>query len=426
MKMQMIGCSPHHTDLTFREQLAFQPSQVLDALSQMRDAFPQAEAVLLSTCNRVELYAAAEEEENCPTPQQLIDFVANYHGLKPVDIATELHELSGESAILHLFTTAASLDSMVVGEAQILSQIKQAYDLACTGQSTGPLTHSAFQAAMRVAKRVQTETSIHEKRVSIPSIAVADYASRFFERFDDKMILVIGAGEMAKETLAYLVDKKADQILVVNRNYQHACQLAQQTGSQSVPWDQLDQRLIQADLIVSATGSSTPIVSTDRFQKVVEKRHQRPIFILDLAVPRDFEAAISDFLNVYLYTIDDLQVVCDANKAARKNEWPRAEQIVEEEARLFMKALYQRITGPWIGRLKQQASEIRDQELKRLLNKLGDRANDPQVQKEIQISLDRLVNKLLHPPLESLRNDVTPDAGAGLLDALKRLFQLRD
>ena len=185
MKLQMIGCSHHHTDVAFREKLAFQPNQVVEALAKMRIAFPQSEAVLLSTCNRMEIYAAAEEEENCPSVQQLIDFLANYHGLAPEEIANELQPLEGEDAIRHLFTTAASLDSMVIGEAQILSQVKQAYDIANQGENTGPLTHSSFQAAMRVAKRVQTETSIHRKRASIPSVAVADYASQFFERFDD-------------------------------------------------------------------------------------------------------------------------------------------------------------------------------------------------------------------------------------------------
>ena len=426
MKVQMIGCSHHNTDVTFREQLAFQPTQVTAALAQMRRLFPRTEAVLLSTCNRMELYTAAEDEADCPTTEQLIAFVAEFHGLVPQDIAGELLNLSGEEAVLHLFSTAASLNSMVVGEAQILSQIKQAYDLANAGDSTGPLTHSTFQAALRVAKRVQNETSLHEKRVSIPSIAVADYASQFFERLDDKVVLIIGAGEMAQETLTYLVDKNVGQTVIVNRSRDRADQLAKQTGSEAADWDQLENLLAAADLVVSATAATDPVVTSDLFHQVVEKRFQRPIFILDLAVPRDFEAAISEFINVYLYSIDDIQAVCDANLAARQLEWPKAENIIAEETALFMKILFQRVTGPWIGRLKQQANDIKEAELQRLQNKLGSLADDPAVTKELEISLDRLVNKLLHPPLESLREDISPDTGAGLLDALKKLFQLKD
>ncbi|MBK94598.1 MAG: glutamyl-tRNA reductase [Planctomycetaceae bacterium] len=426
MKLQMIGCSHHHTDVAFREKLAFQPNQVVEALAKMRTAFPQSEAVLISTCNRVEIYTAAENEKDCPSAQQLINFVANYHGLAVDEIATDLRSLDGEDAIRHLFTMAASLDSMVIGEAQILSQVKQAYDMANQGENTGPLTHSSFQAAMRVAKRVQTETNIHRKRVSIPSVAVADYASQFFERFDDKVILVIGAGEIGEETLQYLIDKNARDIRIINRNHQRAVDLASRTTGEAYPWEQLDNLLVDADLIVSATGATEPIVTAEAFQAVAEKRYQRPLFILDLAVPRDIDPALSDFLGVYLYSIDDLQDVCDRNRKARKREWPKAESIIDEEVVRFMTDLYRRVTGPWIGRLKQQANEIKAAELERLLNKLGDAAQDPKVRKEIEVSLGRVVNKLLHPPLESLRDEVNPEEGPGLLDALKKLFQLKD
>ena len=346
MKLQMIGCSHHHTDVAFREKLAFQPNQVVEALAKMRTVFPQTEAVLLSTCNRVEIYAAAENEEDCPSAQQLINFVANYHGLDVAEIATDLRSLDGEDAVHHLFTTAASLDSMVIGEAQILSQVKQAYDMANEGENTGPLTHSSFQAAMRVAKRVQTETEIHRKRVSIPSVAVADYASQFFERFDDKVILVIGAGEMGEETLQYLIDKNAQDVRIINRNHQRAIDLAQRTTGKAVEWDNLNDLLVEADLIVSATGATEPIVTAEAFQAISERRFQKPLFILDLAVPRDIDPKLSDFVGIYLYSIDDLQQVCDRNRKAREREWPKAEQIIEEEVSRFMTDLYRRVTGP--------------------------------------------------------------------------------
>ena len=279
---------------------------------------------------------------------------------------------------------------------------------------------------MRVAKRVQTETEIHRKRVSIPSVAVADYASQFFERFDDKVILVIGAGEMGEETLQYLIDKNAQDVRIINRNHQRAIDLAQRTTGKAVEWDNLNDLLVEADLIVSATGATEPIVTAEAFQAISERRFQKPLFILDLAVPRDIDPKLSDFVGIYLYSIDDLQQVCDRNRKAREREWPKAEQIIEEEVSRFMTDLYRRVTGPWIGRLKQQANDIKAAELERLLNKLGDLGEDPKIRKELDVTLGRVVNKLLHPPLESLREDVNPEEGPGLLDALKKLFQLKD
>src|SRR5205085_4985081 len=181
------------------------------------------------------------------------------------------------------------LDSMVVGEPQILSQVKQAYDLACIRNAAGPLTHGAFQAAMRVAKRVASETAIARRRVSIPSVAVADYAKQIFETFDDKHVLVIGAGEMAEETLRYLTDEGATHVTVANRTPQRAEELAGRWNGRAVPWDQLHAQLIEADLVVSTTGAAEPIVTLEDFRGIEAERYQRPLFILDLAVPRDFD-----------------------------------------------------------------------------------------------------------------------------------------
>ena len=201
-----------------RERLAFNPAQAGVALDDLRKRFPEAEAVLLSTCNRVEIYTACENPTRVPSHEEMAEFMADFHGLPMYEIFDDLFERTGEDAIRHLFTVAASLDSMVVGEPQILAQVKQAYELATRRESTGPLTHGDFQAAVRVARRVTLETTIHRRRVSIPSVAVADFASEVFESFDDKQILLIGAGEMAAETLRYLQDQGAHDVTVVNRH----------------------------------------------------------------------------------------------------------------------------------------------------------------------------------------------------------------
>jgi len=312
----------------------------------------------------------------------------------------------------------------VVGEAQILSQVKKSYELAQVCNSAGPITHEAFQAALRVAKRVATETSINEKRVSIPSVAVSDFAAQIFERFDDKQVLVIGAGEMAEETLQYLKGEGATRITVINRRLERAEKLAASLGGDVEPWEMLPAAIIRSDLVISTTAAHEPIMTLDQYVQIEHERHQRPLFILDLAIPRDFDPAIADRLGVYLYSIDDLQQACEYNRSQREAELPGAISIVEEETRRFMADLHHRATGPTIRRLRQGWQRPKEEELRRLLKKLPEL--DEAGQQEIQQSFDRLINKLLHPPLESLRDESRHGTPHGLLDALKRLFQLRD
>jgi len=313
---------------------------------------------------------------------------------------------------------------MVLGEAQILSQVKQAYDLAAKQDSTGPLTNQAFQAALKVAKRVATETSINEKRVSIPSVAVSDFAKNIFERFDDKRILLIGAGEMGEETITYLRAEGARDVVVVNRSHERAVALAEKFSGQAAQWDYLPMLLVDADLVISTTGATEPIVSLADYRKIEAERFQRDLFILDLAIPRDFDPAIGDCLGVYLYSIDDLQEACRRNRAERDRELPGALAIVEAETARFMADLHHRATGPIIKRLRQGWQQPKEDELRRLFNKLPEL--DDRSRSEIAESFERLINKLLHPPLESLRDEARHGVPHGLLDALKRLFHLKD
>ncbi len=329
-----------------------------------------------------------------------------------------------EAAMRHLFGVAASLDSMVLGEPQILAQVKQAYQAASELQSTGPLLHMAFQAAIRVARRVSSETAIHQRRVSIPSVAVADFARQIFERFDDKETLVIGAGEMAEETLRYLRDEGARRITVVNRSFERAIQRARAWQGQARPWEELHSALAAADLVISTTGAGKPVVTLEDFRRIHAARGQRPLLVLDLAVPRDFDPLIGDRPDVYLYSVDDLQAACQSNRLLRDKELPAAVRIVEQETRRFMADMYHRATGPVIQQLREGWHKPKEDELRRLMNRLPNL--DQRAQDEIRQSFDRLVNKLLHPPLESLRDESQNGVPHGLLDALARLFQLRD
>ena len=422
----MIGCSHKNAAVEFREQISFSPQQVELALADFRQHYPAAELVLLSTCNRVELYTAASDPADCPGAGQIIEFLANARQMMPDQLLDRVVHRTNNEVVQHLFTVASALDSMVVGEAQILSQVKQAYDSATSIGTAGPLMHAAFQAASRVAKRVQHETAIHRRRVSIPSVAVGEVTPEFFETLVDKKVLLIGAGEMGSETLRYLRDAGAKDITIVNRSADRSQRLAEDFGGRAAPWDSLSEQMIRADLIVSTTGATEAVVTLEQFRAVHAARYERLLLILDLAVPRDFQAEIGDLPGVYLYSVDDLQASADRNRREREREWPKAQRIVEEETELFVASLNTRATGPVIRKLREQAEQIKVSELERLLKRLERVEGQEQQQAEVTQAFDRLVNKLLHPPLASLRDDAASGHREGLVDALRRLFQLGD
>ena len=284
MLVQVVGCSHHGTSIALRERLAFTAEQAREALDRWRRVFPRVESVLLSTCNRVELYSATDQE-NEPTFEQVAAYLARFHGLEPEEVAQHLYRHSDEAAVRHLFAVTSSLDSMVLGEPQIFAQVKEAYQLATQQDNTGPLMHAIFQTALRVARRVASETAIHQRRVSVPSVAVADFARQVFERFDDKEVLVIGAGEMAQETLQYLEDEGARRITVVNRHFPRAVELADRWKGRAVAWDELPAALAAADVVVSIAAAGHWIVGREQFAQIEALRFARPLFILDLAVP---------------------------------------------------------------------------------------------------------------------------------------------
>ncbi len=423
MSLLLVGCSHHRAPIGVRERLAFSATQACAALGQLRAEYPGVEAVLLSTCNRVELFLAAEKAA-VPEADEVVGFLARFHDLAPTEVDPYLYRHADRDAVEHLFRVASSLDSMVVGEPQILNQVKQAYQLAVQQESAGPLTHAAFQAAVKVARRVATETAIHERRVSIPSVAVADFARQIFERFDDKRTLVIGAGEMAEETLKYLRDDGAKEIAVVNRSFDRAGEVARRWQGRAEPWEALPRALTAADLVISTTGAEEPIVTAATFREVERARQRWPLFVLDLAVPRDFDPAVGDRPGVYLYSIDDLAAACERNLRERDGELPAAMAIVEQETGRFMAELHHRASAPVIQQLRDGWQKPKEDELARLFNKLPDL--DDRSKGEIRQAFDRLTNKLLHPPMDTLRDESRHGIPHALLEALAKLFQLKD
>lgn len=424
MKIQLVGCSHHDAPVEIREQLAFSHDQARDAIERFRIAYPNSEIVLLSTCNRTELYTASLDAAADPGLDECIQFLAQRQKMDTDRLGTILTKKNGLDVVRHLFRVASSLDSMVVGEAQILSQVKSAYEQSSAIYESMPVMNTVFQHALKVAKRISTETAIQQKRVSIPSVAVADFARQIFERFDDKRVLVIGAGEMAEETLTYLRDIGVQQVVVINRNEDRGKALAEQWRAEFRSWDRLLETVSEVDIVITATGATEPILTREAFRSIERKRSEKTLFILDLAVPRDIESSIGDCLGVYLFTVDDLREVCETNLESRHRELPKADKIVTQESDRFQADWNVRASGLTIKQLRSMADDIKTSELDRLITKLN--GLDEKSQREIQQSFDRLVNKILHPPLESLRSEAKRGTHSSLLSALKRLFQLEE
>lgn len=429
-----LGCRYRESTVAIREKLAFSQPQIREALTILKTRFPRLEVVILSTCNRVEIYAARELDPEEQTPafpadaesggNVLLQFWAEFCGLDPQKTADACFKMTGAEAIQHLFLVASSLDSMIVGEGQIAGQVQEAYELAVDCGSVGPLLHAAFQRAGKIARRVSAETAIHQYRTSVPSIAVSCFARQIFEHFEKKQTLVIGAGKMAEETLLYLREEGVKSITIVNRSHEKAQKMAEQFHGTVRPWEELDSALVSADLIVSITGAAEPIVTLERFRKLEKLRNFRPLFILDLAVPRDFDGSLATLENVYLYTVDDLQSVCDANQAARDRDFPAAAAIVKSELNTFLTDIRHRKSGRIITELRETYDDFRTSELERLFRKLPDLSEAER--QEISYSFERLVNKLLHPALASLHDaGQNPESQKGLLNAVRKLFHLK-
>jgi len=421
----MIGCSHHSMPLAIRERLSFTEDQCGKALVAFREKFPDCECVLLNTCNRVELYVGSSEESSLPTTRELMEFVTGFHNQPTQEFEQHFLKLDSKQAIDHLFSVASSIDSIVLGETQIASQVHDAYERATQGGFTGPTMHAAFQHANQVAKRVTNETEIHRRRISVPSVAVSEIASEFFERFDDKQIVVIGSGEMGVETLQYLKSAGAKRITIVNRSEDKAQVVAEKFSVQTQPWDKLDFLLTDADLVVSTTGAAQPIMTESRYRAIASNRTKGTLLVLDLAVPRDFESGIGRMPGVYLYSVDDLQAVCDRNRTFREQQLPKAQKIIREESDRLLGDWNHRSSGATIRALRDQAEQMKQSELSRLLGKQAMANSTPEMQQEIGAAFERLINKMLHSPLQSIRDVAQTEQRETLVSALRKLFQIR-
>lgn len=425
MKLLALGVDHRSAPTPVREALAFDSEKLPRALETLKAAYPQDEFVVVSTCNRVELYAAGEPED-VPQVGALTEFLSDFHGT-PADVfAPHLVDYHDEGAVEHLFRVTSSLESLVVGEGQIQGQVKEAYEAARRHGTIGPILHPVFQHAFRVGKLVRERTGMDQGRLSIASVAV-EVARDVFDVFSDKTVLVIGAGKMGDLTLRHLVELKPGRILVTNRSPERAEAVASRWGGQAVPFEDLERALAQADLVVSTTAAEQPIVTLPQYERVQRARKFRLSLILDIAVPRDFDERIASLDQVWLYNVDDLQAQASRNREGRLSRVEAAAELVQAEVEACLSDLrHKRYAGNLIRQIGEYADTVRQRELDRLFSRCPELTESQRA--EVIHLLHRFQNQLLHHPRAALRSATksTPDQTHSLLCAVRHLFGLRD
>ena len=416
-KLWLVGLSHHTAPVEVRERLAFENGAAADAIRRLLELPGVEEGVLVSTCNRVEVLACAGAGAD-PTP--LRAFLARERQLA-AEVDEHLYVHEDRDAIRHLFRVASSLDSMVVGEPQILGQLKSFYQMAADSGGAGLVLHRAFHKAFAVAKRVRTETGIAGRNVSVASVAV-ELATQIFETLKDKTAMLIGAGKMSELTARHLRGRGIGGLIFANRTFDRAIELAREHQGTPIRFEERIRYLALADVVIGSTAATGMLLTAETVADVLRERKQRPMFLIDLGVPRDFDPRINELDNVYLYDVDDLQAVLADNREERSREAVRAEEIVEQEVGSFWQWFRNLDVVPTIVRLRERAEAIRRRELDRTLAALGPIGD--QQRRAIEVMTEALVNKLLHPPIARLKRQEAAESEDVV--AARRLFGLDD
>jgi glutamyl-tRNA reductase len=420
MHLLLLGVSHRTAPVDLRERLDFSSRDVGAAVEALATRSSAAESVVLSTCNRSEIYVASASPLRAR--DEIVEFLTDYHQLPADAFAPHLFSFGDTEAARHLFRVAAGLDSLVVGEPQILGQVKDAFQAAAERRCTGPVLSKLFHWSFAVGKRVRSETALGEGAVSI-SFAAVQLARKIFGRLAGRRVLVIGAGEISTLTAQHLRAQGVGEIAIASRTTAHAEALAAAVGGQAIAWEQVAPALGHADIVITATGSQRPIITRAQVEGATGRRRD-PLFIIDIAVPRDVEPDVGDIEQVFLYNVDDLQTIVQENLSRRAAEINQAEQIVAEEVARF--TAWQRSRGaiPTVVALRERFDSIRRSELQRLESKL---AGLPPETRSLFDQVTRLiVEKLLLEPTEQLKALPDEETQVAYTEAMNRLFRLRD
>lgn len=412
----VVGLSHRTAPVEVRERLAVAPKDLQRELREIAKEAGFEEALLISTCNRVELYATS------PSPLEAVREAKDTLAKRLAGAAGEdvLYQERGIDVVRHVFRVASSLDSLVVGEPQILGQVKEAFDAANDAGTMGTLLGRCFTQAFSTAKRVRNETGIAEGTVSVSSIA-CELAKKIFGDLEGRRTLLLGAGEMG-ESAARTLRQTGTKLHVINRSEERAQSLAKACDGRAVPYEQLTTELADADVVVASTASPKFILTPQLMKSVVRTRRHRPLFIIDIAVPRDVDPRVGNMDNVFVYDVDDLQQVAEENLAVRAREAAQAEQIVEEEVESFLTWRRSLELAPTIVALRKRFGQVADEELQRALDRLQEL--DDSQRRVVEAMSRSLINKLLHQPMTELKAGAGEPDGAHLIDAARRLFGL--
>lgn len=420
MKVFLTGLSYKTAPVEVRERLAFADAVLPDALDQMRACPGVEEVMILSTCNRVEI---AVSTSNDTAAQQILEFFALNRGLDASWLEPFLYSLEDREAIRHLFRVAASLDSMVLGEPQILGQLKTAYAAAKDRGAVNGFLDAVLTRAFTVAKRVRSETDIGRSAVSV-SYAAIELAKQIFGDLRSKTILLVGAGKMSELAARHLHRAGCARILVTNRTRARADEMAALVDGQVIDYEAFPARLPEMDIIITSSGAPDYLLRKDDMRQVLKKRQNRPVFLIDIAVPRNIDPAVDELENIYLYDIDDLGCEVEANRKAREKEAEQAEQIIEEEIERLFARMRAREVAPVIVSLQSHLDELGRTELERVRGKLG--ALTPQQEEALAAYTRGLLNKIAHGPLTEIRRAATQPEGDRILTVIRRMFRLED
>jgi glutamyl-tRNA reductase len=420
MNIIVVGLSHKTAAVEIREKVAFAPTQMEKPLQAVVSLPDNTEAVIVSTCNRVEIYATTRDVAGGMA--RLKRFLAEYHGIPLETLEGHLYSYHGEDATRHVFRVASSLDSMVVGEPQILGQIKTSYGYAAEFKSSGIILNRFLHKAFSVAKRVRTETKIASSAVSV-AFAAVELAKKIFGDLSDKTVLLIGAGEMCELAAKHFINTGVRGVMVTNRTFERAEKLAQEFDGKPIQFEDLFDHLHKADIILSSTGAPHFIIREKETAEVIRRRKMKPMFFIDIAVPRDIDPKVNDVENVYLYTVDDLNGVVATNLEQRKIEAAKAEAIVEQEIGQFFKWLSSLEVTPTIVALRSRFDEIRRAELAKTM--AGWKNMPPDAEKKLEALTNAFMNKLLHQPTSVLKKTEQGNRNDLYVDALRNLFDLQ-
>ncbi|MHC4105143.1 MAG: glutamyl-tRNA reductase [Planctomycetota bacterium] len=402
MKIVVLGLNHKSAPIEIREKLAFDATQTVKALRELKLRFREAEFVLLSTCNRVELYCASEISQEV-TAEDLSEFLSDFHNIPIEKFQESLYIYKNEDSVRHLLTVASSLDSMVVGEAQIISQVKESYQLACTAKSTGKILNRLFHYAFATSKKIYTTTSISTGRVSVAGVAV-ELAMQLFADISSAKVVVIGAGEMGELLVQHLMHIGCKNITVVNRSYDRGKNMAERYGISVEKWEEIENQLTGANIAIASAAVQDYLFRKGPFKKIMNKRWGRTLLIIDIAVPRNFEPSINKMDGVYLYSVDDLSDVVEHNRKIRELDIAAGMDIVYKNVTDFMDWLGAKDIGPLIGQMKEQFVRISQNELEQFF--IGTR-QEASCKETLEIMVNRVVNKLLHCVINNVNHLAT-------------------